>query len=168
MIKFGFELDVFKPRDKAAARDALGVPHDKFIIMSSASSLADPRKGLQHLADALQIADLPDVLVTCVGWFGPSEQVPIPGMRAMGYMKDPKQLANLYAAADVFVGPSLEEAFGQVFIEAVIMDVSIDRSTDLGLGYHGGTLFSTENTDDSLFYGGNNAQSLRRRWSGCV
>jgi glycosyltransferase involved in cell wall biosynthesis len=118
MIKFGFELDVFKPRDKAAARDALGLPHDKFIIMSSASSLADPRKGLQHLADALQIADLADVLVTCVGWFGPNEQVPIPGMRAMGYMKDPKQLANLYAAADVFVGPSLEEAFGQVFIEA--------------------------------------------------
>ena len=117
-IKFGFELGTFKPHDKAAARDALGLPQDRFIIMSSASSLADPRKGLRHLADALAIADLPDVQVICVGWFGPQEESPIPGMRAMGYTKDPKHLALIYAAADVFVGPSLEEAFGQVFIEA--------------------------------------------------
>jgi general secretion pathway protein D len=31
----------------------------------------------------------------------------------------------------------------QVFIEAVIMDVSVDRSTDVGLGYHGGAPFTT-------------------------
>jgi hypothetical protein len=36
----------------------------------------------------------------------------------MGYMKDPQRLALLYSAADLFVGPSLEEAFGQVYIEA--------------------------------------------------
>lgn len=46
----------------------------------------------------------------------------------------------------------------QVFIEAVIMDVSVDRSTDLGLGYHGGTSFTGKETDDSLFVGGVNAQ----------
>jgi hypothetical protein len=39
-------------------------------------------------------------------------------MRAMGYMDEPRRLAMLYAASDLFVGPSLEEAFGQVFIEA--------------------------------------------------
>jgi glycosyltransferase involved in cell wall biosynthesis/predicted O-methyltransferase YrrM len=117
-IKFGLELETFNPTDKAAARDALGLPQDKFIIMSSASSLADPRKGLQHLADALAALELPDVLVICVGWFGKNESVPIPGMRALGYTKDPGQLALIYSAADVFVGPSLEEAFGQVFIEA--------------------------------------------------
>ncbi len=117
-IKFGFELDTFRPRDKAVCRELLGLPQDKFIIMSSASSVSDPRKGLKHLADALAILHLNDVLVVCVGWFGDRETPPIPGMRAMGYMKDPRKLAKLYAAADVFVGPSLEEAFGQVFIEA--------------------------------------------------
>jgi glycosyltransferase involved in cell wall biosynthesis len=117
-VRFGLELDVFRPLDKAACRDALGLPQDRFIIMSSASSLADPRKGLRHLADALAILNLPDTLVTCVGWFSESEEKPIPGMRAMGYLNDPRRLAMLYAAADVFVGPSLEEAFGQVYIEA--------------------------------------------------
>src|SRR5262249_51521364 len=81
-------------------------------------SLADPRKGLAHLAEAMRTLGLDDALVAGVGWFGPNEKPPIADMRAMGDMEDPTRLAMLYAAADVFVGPSLEEAFGQVFIEA--------------------------------------------------
>jgi hypothetical protein len=117
-IRFGVELEVFKPRDRAACREALDLPADTFIVMSSASSLADPRKGLGHLAEAMRLLNLEDALVAGVGWFNGGEKPPIPGMRAMGYMDDPKRLAMLYSAADVFVGPSLEEAFGQVFIEA--------------------------------------------------
>jgi hypothetical protein len=48
----------------------------------------------------------------------PNAKAPIPGMRAMGYMRDPQQLAMLYSACDLFVAPSTDEAFGQVFIEA--------------------------------------------------
>lgn len=117
-ITFGLNLDVFRPRDKAACREALGLPQDKFIIMSSSSSVADPRKGLSHLAAAMEMLNLPDTLLTCVGWFDQAEKPPIPGMRAMGYLEDRSKLATLYGAADLFVGPSLEEAFGQVFIEA--------------------------------------------------
>jgi glycosyltransferase involved in cell wall biosynthesis len=117
-IKFGFDLDVLRPRDKGTCRDVLGLPRDAFIIMSSASSVADPRKGLSHLAEALQRLRLPDMLVTCVGWHNAGETPLIPGMRALGYTTDPQRLAMIYAAADLFVGPSLEEAFGQVFIEA--------------------------------------------------
>jgi glycosyltransferase involved in cell wall biosynthesis len=117
-IRFGFDLETFRPRDKATCRDLLGLPRDQFIIMSSASSLADPRKGLAHLAEALALLNLKDTLVTCVGWHHPGEESPIPGMRALGYTTDPTRLAMIYAAADIFVGPSLEEAFGQVFIEA--------------------------------------------------
>ncbi len=117
-IEFGLELDVFRPRDKALCREELGLPQDKFIIMSSASSLADSRKGLKHLADALERLKLADTMAVCVGWFDKGQQAPIPGMRAMGYMEEPLRLATLYSASDLFVGPSLEEAFGQVFIEA--------------------------------------------------
>ncbi|EYF02925.1 General secretion pathway protein D / Type II secretion outermembrane pore forming protein (PulD) [Chondromyces apiculatus DSM 436] len=44
----------------------------------------------------------------------------------------------------------------QVFIEAVIMDVSVERVRDWGVGYHGGAPFSTLNTNDAFIYGGNN------------
>ncbi|MEX2220088.1 MAG: glycosyltransferase [Phycisphaerales bacterium] len=117
-IRFGFELDTFRPRDKGACRDVLGLPRDRFIIMTSASSVSDPRKGLAHLARAMDLLRLDDALVAAVGWFADGESPPIPGMRAMGYMQDAQRLAMLYAAADLFVGPSLEEAFGQVYIEA--------------------------------------------------
>ena len=43
----------------------------------------------------------------------------------------------------------------QVFIEAVIMDVNIDRETDWGVAYHGGAPLSVAN-GQGLFWGGNN------------
>lgn len=117
-IRFGYELEDFRPRDRALCRELLGLPQDRFILMSSASSVRDPRKGMRHLARALEIAELDDVLVVSAGRLADGEEPPIAGMRAMGYVKDRQRLAMLYAAADVFVGPSLDEAFGQVFVEA--------------------------------------------------
>lgn len=43
----------------------------------------------------------------------------------------------------------------QVFIEAVIMDVNVDRSLDIGLGYHAGTTVPF-GSEQGVFYGGNN------------
>lgn len=49
----------------------------------------------------------------------------------------------------------------QVFIEAVIMDVNVDRSTDLGLSYHGGAPINFGSGEQGVFYGGNNpSQSI--------
>ncbi len=47
----------------------------------------------------------------------------------------------------------------QVFIEAVIMDVNMDRSMDLGLGYHGGAPFDVAGKQGLLFQGFNTKQS---------
>lgn len=117
-IALGLDTSVFKPRDKATCRDALGLPQDDFLIMASACSLDDERKGIAHLAKALKQLQLPDAMVVGVGYVPPNAKPPIPGMRAMGYMRDPQQLAMLYSACDLFVAPSTDEAFGQVFIEA--------------------------------------------------
>lgn len=117
-LKYGFETDALYPRDKALCRELLGLPKDRFLIMSSASSLDDERKGLAHLAAALQRLNLKDATVVCAGRVPDGQEPPIRAMRAMGYMDDPQRLAMLYSACDLFVGPSLEEAFGQVFVEA--------------------------------------------------
>jgi len=116
-IRFGIELDAFRPRDRGTCRDLLGLPRDQFIVMTSASSFADTRKGLAHLVEAMQSLDLPDALVIAAGHRRAGEDVGLP-LHWLGYVRDPTHLAMAYAAADIFVGPSLEEAFGQVFIEA--------------------------------------------------
>jgi|GEM_PF-701301 len=117
-VRYGLDLEALQPRDKATCRDILGLPQDDFIIMASACSLEDERKGISFLAKALKQLDLPDAAVVGVGYMAPDAKPSIPGMRAMGYMRDAQQLAMLYSACDVFIAPSTDEAFGQVFIEA--------------------------------------------------
>ncbi|MBK8915952.1 MAG: glycosyltransferase [Phycisphaerales bacterium] len=117
-LRLSAPTDLFRPRDRAACRERFDLPADRFIIMTSGTSADDPRKGLSHLAEALQLLDLPDVLVVSIGHADATRPPPMPGFRAMGYLRDPRDVAMLYSACDLFVGPSLAEAFGQVFIEA--------------------------------------------------
>jgi general secretion pathway protein D len=44
----------------------------------------------------------------------------------------------------------------QVFIEAVIMDVGVSRTTDMGIAYHGGAPVPFGSLGDGVAYGGNN------------
>ncbi len=60
-----------------------------------------------------------------------------------------------YAALRAVID-QLDQPRRQVFIEAVIMDLNVNRTTDLGLSYHGGTAFDSVGEDDAFFYGGNN------------
>jgi glycosyltransferase involved in cell wall biosynthesis len=117
-VKLGLDIDTFKPRDKALCREMLGLDPEEFIIMASSASLEDDRKGLRYLAAAMAKLELSDARVIGVGWFPEGQDAPIPGMKALGYIDAPEQLALLYSAADLFVGPSVEEAFGMVFLEA--------------------------------------------------
>jgi glycosyltransferase involved in cell wall biosynthesis len=116
--RLGVPLDVFRPHDRKQSREALGLPPDRFIIMIAGSPLTAPRKGLAHLATALDELNLPDVLVVGAGSGNSGDLPPIRGMHLIGMINEPRELAMLFSAADLFVGPSLEEAFGQVFIEA--------------------------------------------------
>jgi glycosyltransferase involved in cell wall biosynthesis len=117
-IRYGLPMDVFKPRDKTACREILDLPQERFIVLFSSSNLSDRRKGLDDLAIALQSLKIPDLLAVCIG----DNDAEVDGdgfeTRKMGYVSDPRSLAMLYSAADVFVGPSKVETFGQVFIEA--------------------------------------------------
>ena len=49
----------------------------------------------------------------------------------------------------------LDQPRRQVFIEAVIMDLQLKRSNSLGVSFHGGAPFDTDNANDSLVFGGN-------------
>ncbi len=112
-------LEIFKPRDRATCRDLLELPQDRFLILFSACSVQDPRKGMSFLVEALKQLPLPDVTCVCIGQFEAHQTPNLPDVRMMGYIEDPIRMALLYSAVDLFVGPSLEESFGQVFAEAI-------------------------------------------------
>jgi general secretion pathway protein D len=61
--------------------------------------------------------------------------------------------ARDYAQIRVVID-QLDHARRQVFIDAVIMDVSVSRSLDLGLAYHGGAQANLGGPTDTLIIGG--------------
>ena len=116
-LKYAFPTHMFEPRDKNLCREILGLPRDRFIVLFAAVNNADERKGLKHLFEALNRLDMEDLLPVCIG-HAHDKSLLYPGTVSMGYVDDPWRAALIYSAADIFVGPSLHEAFGQVFIEA--------------------------------------------------
>jgi glycosyltransferase involved in cell wall biosynthesis len=112
----------FVPADRRECRRLLGLPEDAFLIMLSATSLSDPRKGRGVLLDALSRLNRPGVALLLVGT---GEDVEVSGfsVHSILYQDDPEALAQVYAAANLFVGPSLEECLGQVFLEAAACGV---------------------------------------------
>jgi glycosyltransferase involved in cell wall biosynthesis len=114
--------DEYVPSDRQDARRRLHLPEQAFIILLSATSLSEPRKGRALLLAALSRLRMPDAELLLVG---AGEEIDIPDFRThrILYQDDPATLAMIYSAADVFVGPSLEECLGQVFLEAAACGV---------------------------------------------
>jgi glycosyltransferase involved in cell wall biosynthesis len=112
----------FIPMVKGDCRRQLGLPPGAFLILLAASSLSDPRKGRAHLLQALSRLEIPDAEIILLG---AGQDVAVPGFRVhrIAYQTDPHALAMIYSAADVLVGPSLEECLGQVFLEAAACGV---------------------------------------------
>jgi glycosyltransferase involved in cell wall biosynthesis len=121
-IHFGLDTQLFSPQDKRAARRALGLTDDRTIVAFGAESIDNLRKGLGQLLQALSLLrDRGQVLgiVFGNGMVPQHSGLSLPELRSVGFVADPARQATLYSAADVFVIPSLQEAFGQTGIEAM-------------------------------------------------
>lgn len=132
-IHYGLDTERFRPIPKSLARQILGVPESKTLILFGAINAAnDKRKGIDLLAQALHhlhtmLSTEPhDNLKTddieCL-IFGSSEPRTPPRLdfptHYLGPLHDELSLAVVYAAADVMIVPSREEAFGQTALEAL-------------------------------------------------
>jgi len=137
VIPLSVDPTVFFPRDRAAARAVLGLPVDGAVVLFAADSVANRRKGFALLAAAVEGIgdDLGDVTLVSVG--GDAAELParLGGARyvPLGYVTDDRLLATAYSAADAFVIPSLQEAFGQTALEAAACGTP-------AVGFDGGAL----------------------------
>jgi glycosyltransferase involved in cell wall biosynthesis len=115
-IPNGVDLDVFRPVARAEARRELGLDPDRPVVYFSAPDLDDPRKGGALLEHALELlADLDfDLLVTG----GRPERLP-DRARFLGRVDDNPTLALTYAAADVFVLPTLADNLPNAVLESL-------------------------------------------------
>ncbi len=136
--KRGVDAEMFRPdrpgRDEV--RRALGwTPED--VVIAHVSRIA-PEKNVDDLADALAIvaARRPEVRILMVG-DGPSrgsvERRLGPSARFVGYKKG-QELADHYAAADLFAFASRTETFGNVVLEAMASSLPVVAVRAGGVG----------------------------------
>jgi len=127
VIPFSIDLATWAPVDQAQARALLQLPQNRpLILFGAVGGTADPRKGADLLFDALQrlrtqVAGTPlEQLELVVFGQGRPAHPPDLGfpIHYSGRLHDDLSLRLLYAAADVMVVPSRQEAFGQTASEA--------------------------------------------------
>lgn len=122
-IPHGLDANMFKPSPAKVARQTLGIPLDVKVILFSAFEVFHDRKGSVYLFEALQrLIDegRKDFLLVTVG----SDRLNLEAkykfpVHNVGLIKDEKLMALCYNAADIYAGPSLAEAFGLVYMEAM-------------------------------------------------
>ena len=125
VIPNGLDLVRYKPIDRRIARELLSLPQEKkLILFGGKSGTSDRNKGFHLFAKALQEVafrewrDTAEVVV-----FGSLEPVQPPDLglktRYLGWLNDDVSLALLYAAADVFVFPSIQEVLGYAAMESM-------------------------------------------------
>ncbi|SDS96760.1 Glycosyltransferase involved in cell wall bisynthesis [Halopseudomonas xinjiangensis] len=110
----------FFPVDKQIARKMLGIETGKKIVLAGSTNARDPYKGFGKYLESLEFLD-PEQYHLC--FFGKLEQSIIDRLgfdyTSFGFLHDSISLRLLYSAADVFVAPSLMEAFGKTLAEAM-------------------------------------------------
>jgi len=122
VVPNGIPLQVFRPQDKSSLRIRLGLPLDRKIVLMTAMSQDTPRKGSRYAAEAL--AALHDVkpLALLVGDVTPERARELFGeveCHCAGKILDAVLLADWYAAADVFLCPSLADNLPSSVLESM-------------------------------------------------
>lgn len=111
----------WRPLDKNVAREILGLPTDRPLVLFGSGSNAEHHKGFDLLVNALR--NLPsNFLGLELVIFGESPPRTSPDFgfptHYVGFLHDDISLRTVYSAADVMVVPSRQEAFCQTASEA--------------------------------------------------
>jgi glycosyltransferase involved in cell wall biosynthesis len=125
VIPNGLDTRLFQPAPQAEARRAWDLPADRRIMLYGAlNATRDRRKGFPELLAAVRrFAATESARDTLLVVFGDDEPEDRPDFgietRYVGMVRDDARLAQLYSAADLYVMPSLQEAFGKTLIESM-------------------------------------------------
>ncbi len=119
-IHNGINTEDFFQVERETARKSLGIETGKKIVLCGSIYMGESHKGFDKYLQAVSYLDKDKVLLV---FFGGIEQALIKETgfeyRVFGYLGDNISLRLLYSASDVFVAPSLMDAFGKTISESM-------------------------------------------------
>ena len=110
----------FFPLDKSIARSILGIQSSKKVLLIGATRIKDTYKGYDILRKVLLSLDKSKYFLVV---FGASNDSDIRELgfeyQRLGYLYDTVSIRLVYSSADVFLCPSILEAFGKTVAESM-------------------------------------------------
>ena len=119
------DTNLFSPQNKAEARQKLGLPIDKKLILFVAAKVSVIWKGFSYFQEALEILKLQYIDNQAIELIilGESDNETIQKLpfksHALGRISDVNQIVSIYSAADVFVTSSIQENLPNTIMEAM-------------------------------------------------
>jgi len=122
-IPNGLNTNIYRPLNRQVAREILQLPAEKRLVLFGASNANDKRKGFHLLQSALQSLGATEwkehLELVVFGASEPSKENSLPfKTHYLGTVSDDISLSLIYAAADVFIAPSLEDNLPNTILEA--------------------------------------------------
>jgi glycosyltransferase involved in cell wall biosynthesis len=119
-INNGVDTSSFIRFSKEYARNCLGISTKKRIILVGSAKLSDYYKGLDKFLESLSYLDKEECYLMFFGNVDPKIlQILNFEFNSLGYIDNYNRLSLAYSAADVFVAPSIQEAFGKTIVESI-------------------------------------------------
>ena len=122
-IHNGVDLSLFKLEPKLEAREYFGLPKHHEVILCGAQNLFDEYKGFKYFFDSLKLIERSKFIVVL---FGKQSNDLVERLinlnikaKTVGFLSNKDELGRLYSSADVFVAPSIQEAFGKTVVESM-------------------------------------------------
>lgn len=138
-ISFCLDTEQYRPTQSSIAKDILGLPRNRMLILFGALRATDDyRKGFQLLRAALQKVSQSNlsaqVAFAIFGSSKPDAQIDIGcDTYYLGHLNDNLSLALAYSAATVMVVPSVQESFGQTASESLACGTPVVAFNSTGL-----------------------------------
>lgn len=119
-IPYSVDVDFYRPVERQTVRKTFGLDPQAFTVLVSAWRLTDRRKGTEYALSALQSCDRP-ISVVVAGRYNGRMQEMFSGLNThfAGFIKDPNLMARYYAAADVFLFPTLADNLPNSVLESM-------------------------------------------------
>ena len=117
------DTHIYKIGNKQEARQRLGLPLDKKLILFVSQRVTNRNKGMDYLIEACRLLTSPCEVVILGGHAEEVvEQLPLKA-HPLGYDNDEQRILDVYRAVDVFVLPSLSENLPNTIMEAMACGV---------------------------------------------
>ena len=121
---------LFHPSSKEEAREKLGLPAKRRLILFGSVKITDKRKGFDYLVEACRLLasqhpELKEEIGVVVFGHNSEELKPLLPFEVfpLNYIAEEREMVNVYNAVDLYVTPSLEENLPNTIMEAMACGV---------------------------------------------